>query len=44
MEKLLRSKYQECDTDWKWANKVQAFDEDFNEVRTNRGGTMKEIK
>jgi len=24
--------YQECDTDWKWANKVQAYDEDFNEV------------
>jgi len=25
--------YQECDTDWKWANKVQAYDEDFNEVK-----------
>ena len=24
--------YQECDTDWKWANRVQAYDEDFNEV------------
>ena len=24
--------YQECDTDWKWANKVQAYDENFNEV------------
>ena len=24
--------YQECDTDWKWANKVQSYDEDFNEV------------
>ena len=24
--------YQECDTDWKWANKVQAFDKNFNEV------------
>ena len=24
--------YQECDTDWKWANKVQAFDENFYEV------------
>jgi len=25
--------YHECDTDWKWANKVQAYDEDFNEVK-----------
>ena len=25
--------YQECDTDWKWANEVQAYDEDFNEVK-----------
>ena len=24
--------YQECDTDWKWANKVQAYDVGFNEV------------
>jgi len=24
--------YQECDTNWKWANKVQAYDEGFNEV------------
>jgi coenzyme F420-reducing hydrogenase beta subunit len=24
--------YHECDTDWKWANKVQAFDENFYEV------------
>jgi len=25
--------YDECDTDWKWANKVQAFDENFYEVK-----------
>tara|TARA_R100001460_G_scaffold5734_5_gene15635 strand:+ start:11 stop:268 length:258 start_codon:yes stop_codon:yes gene_type:complete len=24
--------YHECDTDWKWANEVQAFDENFYEV------------
>jgi len=24
--------YQGCDIDWKWANKVQAYDEYFNEV------------
>jgi len=25
--------YHECDTDWKWANEVQAFDENFYEVK-----------
>ena len=25
--------YQECDTDWKWANEVQAFDENFYKVK-----------
>ena len=24
--------YQECDTDWKWANEVQAYDENFKQV------------
>ena len=36
--------YQECDTDWKWANKVQAYDEDFNEVELTKEELCKEIK
>jgi len=24
--------YHECDTDWKWANEVQAYDENFKQV------------
>jgi len=31
-EEIEVNSYHECDTDWKWANKVQAYDEDFNEV------------
>ena len=34
--------YQECDTDWKWANKVQAYDEDFNEVELTEEELCKE--
>ena len=36
--------YQECDTDWKWATKVQAYDEDFNEVKLTEEELCKEIK
>ena len=31
-EEIEVKSYHECDTDWKWANKVQAYDEDFKEV------------
>ncbi|MAJ22636.1 MAG: hypothetical protein CMI75_02490 [Candidatus Pelagibacter sp.] len=30
---ILVDNYHECDVDWKWADKVQAFDKHFNKVK-----------
>jgi len=34
--------YQECETDWKWANKVQAYDENFKKVELTEEELCKE--
>ena len=31
-EEINIDNYHECDTDWKWANEVQAYDENFKQV------------
>ena len=32
-EEIEVNNYHECDIDWKWADKAQAFDENFYEVK-----------